>query len=276
MRHKLVQVNRLAVMAIMLCVAETAMAQTSASGSIDVNSLTVTPASGTIIWSGWTMNALSTTLNSDGAFNQNSQFSVNNPGTATASASVPYASANVSATANSMDVSSIGGHAGGSVSLPNGVSKSAAVSGGFGNYASFDNSFTLSQSTTVAFNLVASATQSLETDAGGQVLADEVILNLNVNGNSTLFYDNNLTLGPSSQFDTGTVSPTLSGSLSLAAGSYDLYLELDNEDLAVEATPEPSNLHAMLLVSMAGGVGLWWRRTKRTNFRTASAVDRNI
>ena len=253
-----------------VCVATlAAKGQSSATGSINLNSLSVNPATGNIVWTGWTLNALATTLNSDGAFSQNFDFGESNPGTATAPASVPYAISSVSATAISMDNSSISGQASGAVSIPGGINESASVSGGYGNYASLDNSFTLSQSTQVTFNLGISATQGLTTDAGGQVLEDEVVANLNVNGNPLLFYDNNLTLGPDATLDTGTVTPTLNGSLALGPGTYDLYLELDDEQQVLETTPEPAEVHILMVFTIGLGLQLGWRRMAARKLRGA-------
>ena len=244
--------------AVLCAAALTAKAQSSATGSISLNSLSVTPAAGNISWSGWTLNALATTLNSDGEFSQNYDFGVNNPGTATTSASVTYASSSVSAMANSLDGSSISGQASGTVSIPGGINESASVSGGYGNFASLDNSFTLSQATQVTFNLGISATQGLMTDAGGQVLEDEVVANLNVDGSPLLFYDNALTLGPDATLDTGTVTPTLNGSLALGPGTYDLYLELFDEQQGLETTPEPADLQVMLICAVGLGMRRAW------------------
>jgi len=221
-------------------------AQSSASGSMDLDSLSLTPIAGTISWSslGWSLGTVSTTLNSDGAFDQNFDFETS-PGSATASASVPYASAGASATATSLDTSSISGHAGGSVLIPAGLNEAASVSGGFGNFGSLETTFTLSQATSVSLSAVITAAQAMQTDAGGQVLEDEVTFNLNVDGTNTLFYDNPLTLGPSAFFSTGA-NPTLSDSLNLGAGAHDLYIEVDDEQQVLE-TPDHGQTFLLLL-----------------------------
>jgi hypothetical protein len=230
-----------------------AQAQSSASGSLDLDSLTITPVSGTISgWTGWSLNALSTTLNSGGGFSQNFDFESSPTVTATTSALVAYASASTTATATSLDNSGISGNASGSILIPGGINESASVSGGNGNYGSLEASFTLS------------AAQAMQTDAGGQVLENELTLNLNVDGTPVVFYDNPLTLGPSSTYSSSLTDQPYDGTVALAAGSHDLYIELDDEQQVLETVvPEPSTC---LLLLMTLGAGLAWKMSATRGF----------
>jgi hypothetical protein len=261
MKPKTIHLNLLVTAVLVIGTASfRAQAQSSASGSLDLDSLSVTPASGTISgWTGWSLGAVSTTLNSDGGFGQNYDYESSPTTTATTSASVSYATASTTATANSLDTSSISGNASGAVLIPSGINEEGVVSGGYGNFASLETQFTLSQSSSVSFGAIIAAAQALQTDAGGQVLENELTFNLNVDGNSVLFYDNPLTLGPSASLTTGTVPGySLSDSVSLTAGSHDLYIELDSEqDVLETAVPEPST-YVLLLITF--GAGLGWKR----------------
>jgi hypothetical protein len=253
MVYKPIHFKLLAVMVSVICASSlSARGQSSASGSLNLDSLTVTPLSGTISgWSGWSLDAVSTALNSSGGFNQNYDFENSPTTTATASASVAYATASASATATSLDTSAISGQASGSVLIPGGINESASVSGGYGNYASLEASFTLSQATSVSFGALITAAQSMETDANGQVLENELIFNLNVDGSTVLFYDSPLTLGPSSTYESGPSVLPENNSIDLSAGSHDLFIELDDEQQVLEV-PEPST-YLLLRIPLGAG-----------------------
>jgi hypothetical protein len=246
---KLIHFRLLATVVPLLCAFSfPAKAQSSASGSISLNSLTVTPVSGDISWSGWALTAVSTTLNSDGGLDPESNFGTS-PGSVSAISSVPYASANTLAAASSLDASGISGHAAGSVLIPGGINESASVSGGYGNFASLETTITLSQDSSVSFGAGISAAQSMQTDAYGQVLENEVTFNLNVSGTPTLFYDNAITLGPNGTLAT-SATPTLNDSINLTAGTYDLYIELDDEQQVLE-TPDEGQTCLLLLLALS-------------------------
>jgi hypothetical protein len=226
---------------------------------LDLNSLSVTPETGTIsAWSGWSLSAVSTSVNSSGGFNQNSDFENSPTLTAAASSGVAYASASDFATATGTGTSGVSGNASGAVLIPGGINESAAVSSGYGNYASLDAQLTLSQNTSVSFGALLTAAQSMETDAGGQVLENELIFNLNVDGSPVLFYDNPLTLGPSSFSSSGPTDLSYSDSVSLSAGPHNLYIELDDEQQVLEVAPVPEPSTYLLLV-IALGAGFLWK-----------------
>jgi hypothetical protein len=229
-------------------------AQSSASGSMILNSLTVSPASGSIAWSsGWSLGAVSVTGNSDGGLGFGYDFE-SSPASASAAASAPYASASSTATATSLDPSGVSGQVSGAINIPGGINESAFVSGGYGNYASLAAQFTLSQSTWVSLGAVITAAQSMQTDAGGQVLQNEVIFGLYVDSSASpsLFYDNALTLGPGSFYSTGPSPFSLSASIDLGAGSHDVYLELDDEQQVLE-TSAPDGGNTCLILAAALG-----------------------
>jgi len=253
MMPKIIDYKLLATTVLAICAASfSAKAQSSSSGSMVLDNLFVSPASGTITWSstGWSLGAVSVTGNSDGELDPEFNFA-SSPGTASASSSVTYASASDFATATSLDASGISGQASGSVNIPGGINESAFVSGGAGNYASLETQFTLSQDTSVSLNALFTAAQDMETDAGGQVLENEVIFNLNVDSSPALVYDNPLSLGPSASYSTG-VTTNLSASVDLSAGSHDLYIELDSEQQVLETTVPDHGRTCLLLLSALG------------------------
>jgi hypothetical protein len=212
-------------------------------------------------------------LNSDGGFNQNFDFESSPTTTATTSASVAYATASTTATANSLDTTSISGNASGAVNIPGGINEEGVVSGGYGNFASLETQFTLSQDSLVSFGAIIDAAQTLQTDAGGQVLENELIFNLNVDGNGVLLYDSPLTLGPSAYLATGTGPDyALNNSVDLTAGQHDLYIELDGEQDVLETTvPEQPSTCLLLLTTF--GAGLVWKGRRLEQLRNRVFVQ---
>ena len=98
----------------------------------------------------------------------------------------------------------------------------------------------------VQFSAMFPYAQSLMTDIYGVQATSEVILNLTIDGQTVLFFDSPLTIGPSTSLATSG-SPTLTNSMTLTAGqTYDLYLEIDSESSGMNATPEPATLTLLL------------------------------
>jgi hypothetical protein len=144
------------------------------------------------------------------------------------------------------------------VSIPAFLNESASVSGGYGNFSSLTTQFSISGaaggSDSVSFGALLSAAQDLMTDAGGQVLEDEVIFNLLVNGTPVLFYDSPLTLGPSSTLSR-SASPSLNGSMDLSTDpsvTNTLYIEVDAEDQVVEVETPDGGGSALMLLAVLG------------------------
>lgn len=239
----------------LLCIASLSVhAQSSSSGTLDLNSLTVTPQSGTIDWNnaGWSLGSITSVANSDGGSDQESSF--DNP-TATSTATTAYATGTSTATAPGLDVSGLSGNASGSISIPGGINEAAIVSGGFGNFASFETQFTNSMDTSVTISAMLTAAQTMMTDAGGQVLNNELIFDLNVDGNNVLFYDNPLVLGSSASSESGPSPIPLSDVINLSAGEHDVFVFVDSEQQVLEtsAVPEPGTMLTGILLLLPFG-----------------------
>ena len=223
------------VMLLALIVAPPASATAIANTSIQLSSLSITPASGSIMFSP-TAQSFAQAQNSLGELVSN----FNSGTTANSSASVTWANGSGSADSGSQTAS-----ASANVSIPN-VTR-AANSVGRGSL--FDLAFSVTGTSgpvSVQFSAMFPYAQSLMTDIYGVQATSEVILNLSIDGQTVLFFDSPFTIGPSTSLATSG-SPTLTNSMTLTAGqTYDLYLEIDSESSGINATPEPTTLTLLL------------------------------
>lgn len=212
-----------------------ASATAIANTSIQLSSLSITPASGSIMFSP-TAQSFAQAQNSLGELVSNS----NSGATANSSAVVTWANASGSADAGSQTAS-----ASANVSIPNVTA--AANSAGRGTL--FDLAFSVTGASgpvSVQFSAMFPYAQSLMTDIYGVQATSEVILDLSIDGSAVLFFDSPLVIGPSASLATSG-SPTLTNSMTLTAGqTYDLYLEIDSESSGINATPEPATLTLLL------------------------------
>jgi hypothetical protein len=230
-------------------------ADTTASGSLDLSSISAASDSGSISWDGtWSLNAIASANNSLGELDSPTDFGESL--TATASAAVTWASSNVSATASGP--SSVVGHVDGSVDLP-GATATAASVGDEGNNVTLETTFSLdgTSSANVTFGAAINSLLQGAADANGQVLDDETVVNLQVDGSPVLFFDDSQTLNPGQTlYDLQT--PTLTDTVNLASGSHDLFIELDTEQQALEVIPEMPNVTLLL-----GGTALLFAFMRR-------------
>jgi len=222
-------------------------AQTTASGSLDLNAFSATPTSGSIAWSGaWSLRALSSVFSTDGGAAADFQTGAT---AASAAASVIYASAHSSASAPNFDPSALLGHVDGLVNLPSGVNQLGTV-GDSGNFSSFQTSFTISGAPTeVAFGASLTSLLMASADLSGMVLRSDVIFNVLVDGAPVLSFSDLISANPGESVSSAQ-NPNLTGSLSLQPGVHDLYIEIDAEQQAI-TVPDPGSTCAMLLVSFA-------------------------
>src|SRR5271169_1678489 len=218
-----------------LVVAPRANATAIANSSLQLASLTITPASGSIMFSP-TAQSFAQAQNSLGELVSNFDSGT----TANSSASVTWG--NASGSADSILQTAF---VSANVHLPGSVVGAASVAG---QGALYDFSFSITGTTgpvSVQFSALLPYSQSLMTDAAGLQATSEVIFDLSLDGNTVLFLDSPMTIGPSSSFSTSG-SPALSNSMTLTAGqTYDLYLELDAESSGIN-TPEPATLSLLL------------------------------
>jgi hypothetical protein len=204
-----------------------------ANSSVQLTSLAITPASGSILFSP-TAQSFAQAQNSLGELVTNFDSGT----TASSSANVTWANA-----AGAADSASQTASAAANVDLP---VQGAASSVGRGTL--YDLSFSITGVTgpvSVQFNATLPYSQSLMTDAVGLQATSEVIFDLTIDGQTVLFLDSPQLIGSSSSFSISG-SPTLSNSMTLTAGqTYDLYLELDAESSGINA-PEPATLSLLL------------------------------
>jgi hypothetical protein len=206
-----------------------------ANSSIQLSSLTITPASGSIMFSP-TAQSFAQAQNSLGELVSNS----NSGATANSSAGVTWANASGSADSGSQTAAALA-----NVNIPNVTGAANSV----GRGSLFDLAFSVTGTSGpvgVQFSAMFPYAQSLITDIYGVQATSEVILDLSIDGQTVLFFDSPLTIGSSSSLATGG-SPTLTNSMTLTAGqTYDLYLEIDSESSGINTTPEPATLALLL------------------------------
>jgi len=223
-----------------------------ANSSIQLSSLSITPASGSIMFSP-TAQSFAQAQNSLGELVSN----FNSGATANSSAVVTWANASGWANSGSQTAS-----ASANVSIPNVTGAASSV----GRGALFDTAFSITGASgpvSVQFSAMFPYSQSLMTDVYGVQATSEVILDLSIDGSVVLFFDSPFTIGPSTSLATSG-SPTLTNSMTLTAGqTYDLYLEIDSESSGVNTTPEPATLTLLL-----GGVIVPFVRRRLRSFRS--------
>ena len=206
-----------------------------ANSSLQLETLTITPASGTVVFSP-TAQSFAQAQNSLGELVSN----FDNGTTANSSASVTWANASGVADSISQTAS-----ASANVNLPGSVFGAASS---VGRGALYDLSFSITGASgpvSVQFSAMLPYSQSLMTDANGLQATSEVIFDLSIDGVTVLFLDSPQSIGPSSAFSTSG-SPTLTNSMTLNAGqTYNLYLELDAESSGINV-PEPATLSLLL------------------------------
>lgn len=214
-----------------LTAAPPAGATATANSSLQLESLTITPASGSVVFSP-TAQSFAQAQNSLGELVTNFDTGV----TASSSATVTWVNASGSADSISQTGSALA-----NVNIP-GSFVGAASSVGRG--VLYDFSFSITGTTgivSVQFGAMLNSAQSLMTDALGLQATSEVIFDLTIDGQTLLFTDSPFTIGPSQSFTAGG-PVNLNSTMDLTAGqTYNLYLELDAESSAIN-TPEPATL----------------------------------
>lgn len=230
-------------------------AQATAFGSLDLDSISATPTSGSINWSGaWTLDAVSSANNSLGEISDGLDFGESS--SAAASSSVTYASGNTSA--GSPGPAAASAHVDGTVNLPAGNIEAAV--GSFGNNVTLETQFSLegTADANVTFSALIQSLLSGSTGLGGQILHDKTIFNFNVDSNPVLFFDDPQTAGPGSSFS-DTENLTLSSTIDISSGWHDLFIELDTEQEAI-TTSVPETPSALVWVEAAGLLFAFRRR----------------
>jgi hypothetical protein len=209
------------------------LGQTFASGSLDLNSLSVSvPDPFSISWSGsWTLNTLNSVFSTDGGVGVNFDTGTSS---ASSSASVLYASAHSSAAAPGATPSGLSGHVDGNVTLPGGFDQLATV-GDSGNFASLQTTFTLvGGPAMVTFDAAITSILNAKADPTGAVLHSDTIFNVVVDGTPVITFSDLITAQPG-EFKNSLQNPSFNQSVSLDAGQHNLFIELDTEQQALTA-----------------------------------------
>jgi hypothetical protein len=208
--------------------------------------LTITAANGTVVFGPYEATAFALAQNSLGELDAN----FDGPSAAAAaSAAVTWASAQSTSSAAQWTAHS-------QVNIPGGFDASAS-SQGQGLWAS-DFVITCpttscAASTDVTFSALLNGLLFVQTDASGVLAATETIFNLNLDGDSVLFHDALLSIGPNSQ-DSQIIAALLSNTLTLDYGtSYSLLLRVDSESQGITTVPEPATLTLLTLALGAAG-----------------------
>lgn len=223
-----------------------------ANSSIQLSSLSITPANGSIMFSP-TAQSFAQAQNSLGELVSNSDSGT----TANSNAVVTWANASGSADSISQTAATSA-----NVSIPNVTGAASSV----GRGSLFDLAFSVTGASgpvAVQFSAMFPYAQSLMTDIYGVQATSEVILGLSIDGSTVLFFDSPLVIGSSTSLATSG-SPTLTNSMTLMAGqTYDLYLEIDSESSGINTTPEPATLTLLL-----GGAIVPFVRRRLRSFRS--------
>jgi hypothetical protein len=225
-----------------------------ASGQLDLEGISLTPSSGSISWSGWALNSYSSSADSSGA---SDMMGPQSGSTATsASAAVPYATTSTSAGVSGS--SALSGQISGAVALPSGPSASATV-GNAGNYSSWENQqFSIvgaSGLVSVSVSAMLQSSLAAFTDSMGSVLENDVIFNLNIDGQNVLTFYDSLTAGPDQNLSHPLSSSDPAGSITLDSSmTHDIFVSIDDEQEAV-TVPEQTSSLVLLLVGI-GALGL--------------------
>ena len=213
-------------------------ADADASCSLTFSNLTIAPSAGTVVYdSSWTAESFVQAQNSLGELDQ--QYVSTNEATATADASATYATGHGDASPLTL-----AGTASSSAIIPGSASQQAISEGQPDVY----NSFTITGGTgtvNVAFSVDLSGMLNVMTDSYGANAVAETIFNLTLNGNSTLFSDTLLSVGPNST-NTLPVAVSLTNTVALQYGTdYFVFAQPDAETTAV-TIPEPSTFVLIL------------------------------
>jgi hypothetical protein len=237
-------------------------AESDSSSSISVTSVTITPASGTVVFTDpWSSQVFAQAQNSLGGFNQNFNSS-NMSQIVSTNAMVQFATGQALADPTNLLMNTT--NAMSTVNIPT-VPLGFLAASSQGTADIFNSTFMVTGGTgqvNVTFNAMLNSLQSLFTDIHGISATSEVIFTLAINGNTVLFRDSPLAIGPNMTLVlpfSGMVGPN---SMMLNYNQdYTLFMELDAESSG-QSMPEPSTI-ALLVSGPALAFARRWIMAKR-------------
>lgn len=235
-----------------------AHAGASASGSLGLSTLTATASSGTIAWSGtWSISSFASASNSFGELAFDFSFDASS---ASASAAVTYASGHASGSVQGPGAPTA--NVNGSLALPGGFEASASV---YPASTTLDTTFSITGTSgivDVSFSALLSSALASSAGLDGEVLQNDVIFNLNVDGNNVLSYFDQAVVGPGAALSL-TSAPALSGTISLdATAAHSLVLSLEHDPL-IHTTSVPDGTPTGLLLAFCLILLVQSRRIRR-------------
>ncbi len=243
----------LLLLAISLLLAPALLASSNSSSSISLTSLTITPTSGTVVFTDpWTSEAYAQAQNSFGGFDQDYNSGLGSK--VTANAWVQFAAGRALA-----DPVNLVLKAQSVVNIPQEpIGFVAASSQGTSDI--YNSTFMITGGTgqvNVNFDALFKYMQSVMTNINGINATSEVIFSLLVNGTPVLFYDSPLAVGSNASMQIPLTSQELKNSMTLDFDEdYTIYIEMDAESSG-QSMPEPSTI-ALLI----GGPALAFARRR--------------
>ncbi len=217
---------------------------------MELTAFGVDPAEGVVAWTGpWTATGFVQANNSAGE--SDFDFETDPSGTL-ATAAVTYADGTGSAAVPAVN----GAYAevAATISLPANIDESASV---FPAQSSLENTFSIDDATgfvDVAFGALLESSLVADADAGGQVLQNDDIFNLDVDGTSVLSFFDQALAGPDG-FDADTQNPNLNETISLdSSEEHDVVISLEYDPQALETIVPDAGPTWLLLVLGVGAL----------------------
>jgi hypothetical protein len=261
-----------------LAFAPAARASVVVQSSLSLNTLQIVSSFGVVeILSPFSASAYVTGEDSSSGFGTCPQQSQVNDGPTSISCASAFANAAGSASSTGDLASSLAASASSGIGIPNTTASASSTGqgglggdfGGTGLFEILDSTNPTPSNVNVTFTAGLSGSQLLMTDAYGVSATSEIIFNLSLPdiGTTALFYDNPLSIGPSSSLNSPySASPTDTVQLQTNT-EYTLIVEADAESSGLNSTPEPSSIFLTALGLFAALYAGW--RSKRNRAETA-------
>ncbi len=252
----------LVLLAICLLSTLSLLAESNSSSFMSLTSLTITPASGTVVFTDpWSSQAFAQAQNSFGGFQQGFNFSNMNQIVST-NALVQFATGAALADPTNLVMNTT--NASSAVSIPN-IPVGFVSASSQGTADIFNSTFMITGGTgavNVSFNSMFQYAQMVMTDIHGINATSEVVFALTINGTVVLFLDSPLAVGSNATKIIPLMSQGLTNSMMLNYDQdYTIDVEVDAESSG-QSMPEPSTI-SLLIGGPALAFGRRWIMAKR-------------